>query len=136
MSEQGVEVVVGLFEAVNSRDFAAAMDAYADDAVLALHGDLRGLSGAEVVSGKKAVGDWFADWFRQFASDYRFEIDETRDWGDRVFLIATHHGRGRASGAPISMRTAYIYELRDGKIVRCDCYASRGEALGAAGVSE
>jgi ketosteroid isomerase-like protein len=60
--------------------FAAVMDAYADDVVLDIHGEARGVGGEGAV-GKNAVGEWFGDWFRTFDSDYRFEIDETRDWG-------------------------------------------------------
>ena len=37
---QNVEIVVGQFEAVNARDFAAAMEAYAEDVTLIVHGPL------------------------------------------------------------------------------------------------
>ncbi|MDX6617207.1 MAG: SnoaL-like polyketide cyclase, partial [Solirubrobacterales bacterium] len=117
-------------------DFAAVMDAYADDMVLALHGGARALSGGGGAVGKEAVGEWFGDWFSQFGSDYRFEIEEARDWGDRVFIVATHHGTGRASGAPVSLRAAWIYTLRDSKVVRCDAYSTAAEALEDAGVQE
>lgn len=135
MSEENVQVVVGLFENTNARDFEAVMDAYADDVVLAVHGAAQGIGGAGA-AGRKAVGEWFGDWFSTFDRDYRFEIEETRDWGDRVFLVATHHSRGRASGVPVTQRAAWIYTLRDGKIVRCDAYADREGALEAAGLTE
>jgi ketosteroid isomerase-like protein len=135
MSQENVEVVVGLFENTNARDFPAAMDAYAEDVVLALHGELRFVGGEGAV-GKEAVGEWFGDWFRTFDRDYRFEIEETRDWGDQVLVVATHHGRGRASGAPMTRRAAWIYTVRSGKIVRCDAYSEPEEALEAAGLSE
>jgi ketosteroid isomerase-like protein len=136
MSEENVAVVRGVFEAVNARDFAAVMDAYADDMVLALHGDNQALLGGEGAVGKKAVGDWFGDWFSQFDSDYRFELEETRDLGDRVFIVATHNGRGRISGVPVSLRAAWIYTLRNSKVVRCDAYSTEAEALKAAGLRE
>jgi ketosteroid isomerase-like protein len=88
------------------------------------------------VTGKEAVGEWFGDWFRQFAPDYRFEVEETRDLGDRVFLVATHHGRGRVSGAPVSDSTAYLYTVRGGKVSRVEAWDDREEALEAAGLSE
>ena len=135
MSQRNVEVVVGTFEAVNSRDFGAAVDAFAEDVTLVLHGEYRHLGG-EGVSGKENVGAWFADWFSQFESDYRFEVEESRDLGDRVLVVATHHGRGRASGVPATTRVAYVFTVLDGKIVRDDIYPSREEALEAAGLSE
>ena len=135
MSRDNVKVVVGQFEGVNARDFAAVMDAYADDVVLALHGKLRGLGGGGAV-GKKAVGEWFGDWFRTFDSDYRFEIEEARDWDDRVFVVATHRGRGRGSGVPGTFRTAYVYTVREGKVSRVEVWTDRDAALEAAGVEE
>jgi ketosteroid isomerase-like protein len=136
MSQENVEIVVGMFEAVNSRDWAAALDVHAENMTLALHGEVEHLSGGNEISGKQAVGEWFGDWYRQFGSDYRSEIEESRDLGDRVFLVATDRGRGRASGAPITGQLSYIYTVLDGKIVRCDVYTNRNEALEAAGLSE
>ena len=132
MSRENVEIVVGTFENVNVRDFKAVMAAYADDVVLAAHGDLVGL-GTESAAGKEAVGEWFGDWFRTFERDYRFEVHEARDWGDRVFIDATHHGRGRASGAPMKGRGGWVSTVRDGLIARIDAYADPGSALADAG---
>ena len=133
MSQENVEIVVGVFEATNSRDFVAALDAHAEDVTLAVHGEFQHLGGA---SGKKAYGQWFGDWYRQFGDDYRSEIEESRDWGDRVLIVATDHGQGRASGAPITERLGYIFTVGGGKIVRCDVFPSRAEALEAAGLAE
>jgi ketosteroid isomerase-like protein len=135
MSQENVEIVVGTFENTNARDFAAVMDAYAEDVVLAVHGVVQGLGGGGA-TGKQAVGEWFGDWFRTFDRDYRFEIEESRDMGDRVLIVATHHGRGRGSGVPVTLRAAWIYTVRDGKVSRCDVYRSPGEALEAAGLSD
>jgi len=135
MSEENVEIVVGQFEGVNNRDFAAVMDAYAEDVVVAAHGELRSLAG-DGAAGKKAVGEWFGDWFRTFESDYRFEIEETRDWEDRVFVVATHCGRGRASGVPGTLRAAYVYTVRGGKVSRVEVWTDRDAALEAAGLRE
>ena len=78
------------------------------------------------------MGEWFGEWFQTFDRDYRFEIHETRDLGDgRVYIDATHHGRGRASGAPISQRSGWIYQVQDDRIVRCDAYPDRDAALAA-----
>lgn len=135
MSRENVEIVIGTFEAVNTRDFGAAMDAYADDVMLVLHGDLRIAGGADAV-GKEAVGEWFGDWFRQFAHDYRFEIEEARDLGDRVFVVATHRGRGRASGVPVEQENSYLYTVRERKISHIEVWGDRDTAIEAAGVSK
>ena len=85
---------------------------------------------------RKAVGEWFGEWFKTFGSDYRFEIEEARACGDRVFLVAKHLGRGRASGVPVTQRTAYVYGLREGKVSRVEIWGDRDEALEAAGLRE
>jgi ketosteroid isomerase-like protein len=128
---QNVEIVVGQFEAVNARDFPAAMDAYAEDVALVAHGSLGEVVG-RAATGKRAVGEWFGDWFRQFAPDYRFQIEEARESGDQVFLMASHGGHGRTSGAPVGGRTAYLYTVRAGKVCRVELFSDPDEALEAA----
>jgi ketosteroid isomerase-like protein len=123
MTQQNLEVVVKQFGDTNARDFTAVMDAYAEDVELVLHGDIGPLSSA--ATGKEAVGEWFGDWFRQFGRDYRFDIEESRGVGDRVFVVASHHGRGRGSGVPVEERWAYVYTVRNGKVTRVELWNGR-----------
>ena len=134
MSRENVAIVAALFERTNARDFSAVMDAYADDIVLAHHGDVQAVGGEGAV-GKRGVGEWFGDRMQTFDRNYRFEIEELRELGDRVLVVAVHHGRGRASGAEFARRAAWVYTLREGEIVRCDVYDGRAEALEASGFS-
>ena len=135
MSQENVEIIVGHFENTNARNFTAVMDTYAEDVVLSVHGDHWMLLGDGAV-GKEAVGAWFGEWFATFERDYRFEVHEARDFGEQVLIVATHHGRGRASGAPSTLTAAWIYTLRDGKIVRCDMFGEPSEGLKAVGLEE
>ena len=130
-----MEIIVGVFEAANSGDFAAALDAHAEDVTLAFHGELRHMAGDEI-SGKNPVAEWWGDYYRQFGRGYRCEIDESRDLGDRVLIAGTDYGQGRTSGAPITREFGYVFTVGNGEIVRCDVYPSRAEALEAAGLSE
>ncbi len=135
MSQENVEIVVGQFENVNAREFGAVMDAYADDVVLVLHGDVGGVGGEGAV-GKPAVGKWFGDWFNSFDSSFRFEIHEVRDLGDQVLIVATLHARGRSSGVPVTLKAGWIYAVRNGKVVRCDAYSDPEGAFEAVGLVE
>ena len=63
-------------------------------------------------------------------------LEEVIEQGDRVFLTARFHARGRASGVEIDTRLYEVYTVRDGKVLRIDEYADRAEALEAAGLSE
>jgi ketosteroid isomerase-like protein len=134
MSEENVEIVRDQFAATNEGDFPRAMGHYAEDVELVVSHYAFLESG--VFKGRDAVGRWFADWFETFEPGYHFEIEEARDLGDRVFLAATHRGRGRTSGAEVHGQTGYLYEVRSGQIARVELYPSRAEALEAAGLEE
>jgi ketosteroid isomerase-like protein len=131
MSQENVDVVRDQFAAVNERDFPRAMSHYAEDVVLVVDADAFLESGT--FTGRDAVGRWFGNWFATFEPNYRFVIDEARDLGDSVLLIATHSGRGRTSGAEVRGQTGYLYELRERKIIRAELFSSGDAALDAAG---
>ena len=128
-----MEIAVGYFEAT---DFSKATDALADDVTFIFHGEARHLAGAGTIAGKSLATKWLADWFSRFDPGYRMEVAESRDWGNRVLVVTTHHAKGRASSVPISQQTAQVMTVVDGKIVRQEFFSSRDEALEAAGPSE
>jgi ketosteroid isomerase-like protein len=134
MSQRDVAVVLDQFAAVNERDFERAMSLYAEDVELFV--DRAAFLEGGTFEGREAVGEWFGNWFRTFERDYRFEIEEARDLGDVVLMVASHHGRGRTSGAEVEGRNGYLYTVRDGKIVRAEIYPGRAEALQASGWRE
>ena len=134
MSNGDVDVVRDQFAAVNERDFPRAMSLYAEDVVLVV--DSGAFLEHGVFEGREAVGEWFGNWFATFEPDYRFEIEEARDLGGRVFIDASHRGRGRGSGAEVRGRTGYLYTVRDGKVARAELYSTPAEALDAARARE
>jgi ketosteroid isomerase-like protein len=134
VSQEDVEVVRDQFAAVNERDFARAMEHYADDVVLVVSPEA--FLEAGTFEGREAVGEWFGNWFRTFEPGYRFELEEARDMGGTVLLVASHRGQGRMSGVEVRGRTAYLYRVRDGKVARVELYPSRDEALEAFGRRE
>ena len=135
MSQADVDVVVGQFEAVNERDFQRAMNSYAEDVRLFASEESGPNAGS--FEGKEAVGDWFGDWFRTFASDYRFEIKESRELDNGViFIFAAHGGYGRLSGAEVHGQTGYLYRVRNGKVSQVGFFSGRQEALEAASLPE
>ena len=131
MSQGDVEVVRDQFAAVNERDFPRAMSLYAEDVVLVVD---PGFLESGTYEGREAVGKWFGDWFRTFEPGYRFEIEETRDLGEVVYLDVSHGGRGRGSGIAVEGRMGYLYTVRDGKIAREELYRTPKEAREAAGI--
>jgi ketosteroid isomerase-like protein len=132
MSREDIATVREQFEATNRRDFAAAMDAYAEDVVLVV----KGLFPSGTFSGREAVGGWFGDWFSAFGPDYHFDVEEARLVGERILLTASHQGSGRASGAAVEGTTFYAYTVTAGKVARVELYVDRADALKAVGLAE
>jgi ketosteroid isomerase-like protein len=67
---------------------------------------------------------WLSGW-----EHWRAEADEFLEFGDHVVVLATYHGRGRGSGVEISQEGAHVFELRDGKVMRLEIFATRAKAL-------
>ncbi|HEX3294267.1 MAG TPA: nuclear transport factor 2 family protein [Solirubrobacterales bacterium] len=134
MPQDPVEVIREQYRATNDRDFQRAMAYYAEDVVLVVE---EGFLNTGTFEGKEAVGEWFGDWFRAFASDYRFTIDEIRELEPGlVFLMATYGGTGRTSGAQVSDRRAYLYRVEDGKITQVQLFVTPESAIEAASLPE
>jgi ketosteroid isomerase-like protein len=131
MAQEDVEVVRDQFAATNERDFERAMSYYAEDVELVV--EPRAFLQGGTFRGREAVGEWFGDWFRTFEPGYHFDIEEAHDLGAAVLLVASHQGLGRTSGVEVHGQTAYLYEVRDRKIVRVEIYGDREEALKASG---
>jgi len=130
MPQHNVDLVLAQFAATNERDFPRALRYFAEDVELRVHPDAF-LEGG-TFSGRDAVGGWFADWFSTFEPGYHFDIEEARELGDVVLLVASHHGRGRTSGAEVRGQTAYLYGVSGGKVARVEIYPTRALALAAA----
>jgi ketosteroid isomerase-like protein len=136
VTESGLDVIREQYAATNRRDFTQVMDLYTDDVVLRVP-RLEGVQNPGTYEGKEAVGEWFGDWFRTFAHDYRFEIQEIRELsGDLIFMSASHGGTGRLSGAEVHTQNAYLYRVRDGKIAEVGFFGTPDEALEAAALPE
>jgi ketosteroid isomerase-like protein len=132
--QDAVEVLREQFAATNERDFARAMTFYSDDVVLVVE---EGFLNTGTFEGKEAVGEWYGDWFRAFGPDYRFQIEELSDLGGGVvYMFATYRGTGRASGAEVRDKRAYLYRVEGGRITRIQFFMTREEALEAASLPE
>jgi ketosteroid isomerase-like protein len=133
VADENVQVVRDQFAATNARDFQRAMELYAQDVTMNVRGGLN--PGA--FEGREAVGRWFGDWLGTFEPGYHFEIHEARDLGGGgVFLLATHGGRGRVSGAEVHGETTYLYRVREGLIVRVELFFNEQEGHAAAASPE
>jgi ketosteroid isomerase-like protein len=68
--------------------------------------------------------------------DFRETTERIVDLGDRVVVLQTVGGRGRASRAHVQQRGALIWTVRDGLVRQIDVFGDQREALKAAGMEE
>ena len=126
MSEQDVQLVRGVFEAINRRDVQAVLDAFHPDA------DMSTLT-SELVQGKAYRGHTgIREYFSSFADvweELQLDPDEIRDLGDRILVIGRWTSRGRESGAEVESPAAWIFVVRDGRIDLSRAYRDADEAL-------
>ena len=66
----------------------------------------------------------------------QIEAEEIIEAGEKVVIAIRISGRGRGSGIDVEANWFHVVTERDDKAVRIEWYASRDEALEAAGLSE
>jgi ketosteroid isomerase-like protein len=115
-------------------EILAAIADYANDCVL----ESRGVGTTEggllngTFQGREAVGRWIDTWFSSFErGSYRFEVEESIEKGDRLYLALRHTARGAASGADVTNDIYHVFTVRDGLIVRHTVSGVREDVLRA-----
>jgi ketosteroid isomerase-like protein len=134
MSQENVDVLRRMNAAFNRHDWDGWLSlldpdvVYYDDASLAIDTPtvVRGLEQA-LMTMQSFVAD---------LENFRHEIIELVDDGDRIFCMQRWTGTGRSSGVPLELLEPVIYTLRDGLIVEGRVFRDRDSALEALGRSE
>ena len=136
MSQENVEVVLGMYTAFARRDLEALLATCHPDvtyraAITQLvegdAGDFRGHDG---------IRRWWRD-LEDVYDDLRTEVVGVRDLdGERVLVGFDASGRGKGSGMPRVERLTQIATVRDGRVMAMRDFLSRREALEAAGLRE
>ena len=135
MAQENVEIVRGVIDAWNRRDFEALMSFGSDDVELHLIGGFADMVGDTFDGPDEVLRFW-----REMAETIggRIDFDDARDLneGDRLLVRFTWTGSGFESGAPAKMDTGQIWTFRDGQVIRVDAYYDAAAALDAAGLPE
>jgi len=131
MSQDNVELVREMYEAYLAGDPERALAYFHPKASIdfTVRGDTPVREGPEALN--EIVATWVGTW-----DDYSERIEEIRDLGDQVILIATQRGRGKGSGVEIDNRFAQLYEVKEGQITSLTMYIDPATALTAAGVPD
>ena len=134
MSQQNVAAVEAAYEAFVRGGLDRFIEHWTDDL------DHRSIEGAPddrgPIHGKDAMRAYVQDWIDLF-DDFRIEPVELIDAGEnRVVAVLRFGGRAKLSGVETAQTMGAVLTIRDGKIARGREYATRGQALEAAGPSE
>lgn len=136
MSRANVELVRSLYTAVNRRDTEAVLALYDPQVVWdCSRSPLGRVTGASVYRGHDGVRTAFREWYEGWGQ-VDDDVNELIDAGDHVVAVATIRGRGRSSGIEVEWsESATVWTVRDERIIRVVWFASRDEALEAAGLA-
>jgi ketosteroid isomerase-like protein len=82
-----------------------------------------------IYRGREAITEYFARWDEAWAEFWveAERIDVSRD-EDRALLAARYRGRGEGSEVAVDGNFYTVWELREGKVLRCREYADEHEA--------
>jgi ketosteroid isomerase-like protein len=137
MSQQNVDVVRSLFDAVSRRDAATVRALYDPEVEWDnTRGPVHGLTERKVYRGYEAVRRWWQEYWEPWERVWD-EVEELIDAGDQVVSVQTTHARGVLNGLAVDLaHVAAVWTFRRGKIVRVALFTTRAEALEAAGLRE
>ena len=132
MSQENVEIVRGVYEDPLGLT-AGASDKVAPDAEFdfsAVYPDQPIVRGIEKMRTFRDSGPWSGSPIH-FEPERFFDVDD-----QRVLVFVRVSATGHGSGAPVEIRAAHEFTVRDELVVRFKVYGNRGEALKAVGLSE
>ena len=130
MSQENVELVKAMFANVQSGDWPGALSCFDPDVDL----DMSRMPDGGVYRGRDEVWSfyrrWLGTWEEFETHPSRFiEIDR-----ERVLVLNRVSGRGKGSSVEVTMDSANLYTVRDGRIVVSIGYPDAREALDGLGL--
>jgi ketosteroid isomerase-like protein len=84
-------------------------------------------------SGPGGFAEAWREWMEPYSS-FSIEVDELRELGDALLMLAHQRGVTRRDGVAIADKSGSIWRFRDGLLCRVEFYLDRDSALAAAGV--
>jgi ketosteroid isomerase-like protein len=134
MSKENVEIVRRIFDAWEQQDPVSALSALDPE----VEWDLthHNWPGPQKYYGHEGVAEVLAEWISPF-SHYELRAERYIDAGnDKVVAVQVERGTHSDSGVEIDRRTASVYTLRQGKVIRIEHFLDHESALEAAGLRE
>ena len=126
------ETVRALLEAWDAGDVERILDHLDPDAELVpLRAQLEGTEYRGATGLLRLRTDLDRDW-----ENLRFEVDEFREREGMVVSLGHLEGKGRTSSIDLRVPIAFLWRLRDDRVVFVQSYSDAPEALRAAGIED
>ena len=137
MSQENVEIVRRVYEALRQRDAATILALYDPEVefhfargTLAEH-----IGGSGSYHGHTGLREFDRD-LRQTFSDFETNCEDLIDAGDLVVSVSRYRGRGRGGIEVDGPLQFGVWTIPRDQITRVEWFATREEALKVAGLSE
>jgi ketosteroid isomerase-like protein len=131
MSQQNVDLVRELVDALNRRDLDAALARVAPTAEYDLsrtESPMRGVyRGPDEI--RRVAEEFYGPW-----DSVHYDAHELIEIGDHVLMPYTSHFKGR-QGIELTAEATWLFTIRDGSFTRLALYQDHDEAIGAAGAN-
>ena len=134
ISEDREKLIASVLDAFNRHDPGAVRGLVHPE--YEFHSRIAALDG-RVYQGPAGFEEYFGDIDDGFVES-RWEFDEAEQPpdDDKLFVVFRFTAHGRESGIPIDRLAPQVWSFRDGLVWRNVSFASKAEALEAAGLSE
>src|SRR5688572_11396194 len=125
MSQENVEIVRHVFDAVARRDTEGILALYASDVeVDASHSEFSGLFGRSIYLGHEGLRSFDHEW-REAFENVETECDELIEVGEQVVSVSKYRVRGRGGIEVRGSARGGIWTIRQGKVSRVVWFDSR-----------
>lgn len=131
MPQTNVEIVRAAFRFFGEGDIESLLRLTDETIEITQPAQLPGVNRRQY--GHAGVRESFGIWPEQWA-DFRVEIVRTAEVDDRVLVTTIQRGRGKSSGVEVEMQFAFVFTLRDGRIVEWRIFVTEADALKAIGL--
>jgi ketosteroid isomerase-like protein len=131
MSQENVEVVRRIYEALNRRDWDAVFqDAHPDFEMTMQRGPNAGTH-----QGREDAQEVVEDYIEAF-DHFSTEPETFHESGDQVVVVVKRRGRPKGGAVDMVIRNGDLFTVRDGKIVSMRMFPDPNWALEAVGLSD
>jgi ketosteroid isomerase-like protein len=133
MSLDDVEVLRQLFDAFNSEDIERIVAFAHPELLIEIPPEIS--AEPDVYRGQDGMRRYFES-FQDAMEEIRFHAERFWDAGQSVVVALRVEAKGRMTAIPVQQRSASVWTVRDGKVIRIRAYPSPTDALEAVGLAE